>query len=133
MKSMKNLKKLFVFVAIMAIFTFQTAVVFAVDEDPPPTIYNPFGDDVEASTTPPSLQPGETDDPGTTTTTATTTTTTTPTPGGSTPTPTPNSQTTPLHSSPDLPNNGPGEIALLSMIAFSLAGGYLYRLKKEEN
>jgi len=154
---MKNKKKILIsFAVIMALLSFQSSLVFAVEGEHP-NIPNPFGETEAVEVEPPSLEMAETTttpdpttttttttpDPTTTTTTTTpdpttTTTTTTPDPTTTTTTTTPDPTTTttisqPLReSAPEVPKTGPESYYLLSIVAIALAGGYLFKSVKNE-
>ena len=105
---MKNKKKILIsFAVIMALLSFQSSLVFAVEGEHP-NIPNPFGETEAVEVEPPSLEMAETTttpDPTTTTTTTTpdpttTTTTTTPDPTTTTTTTTPDPTTTTTTTTP---------------------------------
>ena len=139
---MKNKKKILIsFAVIMALLSFQSSLVFAVEGEYP-NIPNPFGETEAVEVEPPSLEMAETTttpDPTTTTTTTTPDPTTTTTPAPTTTTtsdPTTTTTTTtsqPLReSAPEVPKTGPESYYLLSIVAIALAGGYLFKSVKNE-
>ncbi len=102
--------------AVLAIIMAQSSLVYAVDA--PPSLENPFGDAVDdEGDAPPVLALADDEDPD-------------PTP---TPIPTPIPDDGDQHNAANIPKSGPETYFLLLLLAFSLAGGHLYRLKKERN
>lgn len=102
--------------AVLAMVMLQSSLVYAVDA--PPTLPNPFGDAAdEVDDTPPALELADEEDEDPAPTEA----------------PTPAEVTDEQHNAATLTKSGPESYYLLLLLAFSLAGGHLYRLKKERN